>query len=201
VAQSLEFIFDFSSPYGYIGTLVADQIAAEFPELEVIWRPYLMGVAMKKTGLPAQVAVPIKGQYMAHDMKRTCDQMGVALIIPAQFPFMSVAVCRAFYALEASNGQEHAQHFARTAFERCFGRGEDITDMSVLASVGAEMGADVEAMSAAMQEQAVKDRLRAVTASVIERGCWGSPHFIVDGTEMFWGNDKRWELREYLRNA
>ena len=52
MAQKLEFIFDFSSPYGYLGATVTDQITAEFPELEVVWRPYLMGAAMKRPGSP-----------------------------------------------------------------------------------------------------------------------------------------------------
>ena len=33
-----------------------------------------------------------------------------------------------------------------------------------------------------------------MTDGLIARGCWGSPHFVVDEGEMFWGNDKRWEL-------
>lgn len=199
MAKTLEFVFDFSSTYGYLGGFVADQIAAEFPDLDVLWRPYLMGVAMKETGLPIGMDVPIKGTYMNADLDRTAALLGVPLVLPEAFPFLGIAPCRAFYALERSAGQDKAQHFARSAWEACFGRGEDITKPEALASAASEMGNDTEALLADMQDQAVKDHLREMTGSLIQRGCWGSPHFIVDGQEMYWGVDKRWELREYLR--
>ena len=105
MAQKLEFIFDFSSPYGYLGATVTDQITAEFPELEVVWRPYLMGAAMKQTGIPALVEIPIKSRYVARDMIRSAERLDVPLTMPGNFPFKSVAVCRAFYAIEAEVGQ------------------------------------------------------------------------------------------------
>ena len=82
MAQKLEFIFDFSSPYGYLGATVTDQITAEFPHLEVVWRPYLMGAAMKQTGIPALVEIPIKSRYVARDMIRSAERLGVPLTMP-----------------------------------------------------------------------------------------------------------------------
>ena len=125
MAQKLEFIFDFSSPYGYLGATVTDQITADFPELEIVWRPYLMGAAMKQTGIPALVEIPIKSRYVARDMIRSAERLGVPLTMRGNFPFKSVAVCRAFYAIEAEVGQHGAQAFARAAYSACFGRGTD----------------------------------------------------------------------------
>ena len=203
MAQKLEFIFDFSSPYGYLGATVTDQITAEFPHLEVVWRPYLMGAAMKQTGIPALVEIPIKSRYVARDMIRSAERLGVPLTMPGNFPFKSVAVCRAFYAIEAEVGQPGAQAFARAAYRACFGRGRKITEMEVLAEAAATAGGpgwaqDAAALEARLQDQSLKDHLRAVTDGLIVCGCWGSPHFVVDEGEMFWGNDKRWELRAFL---
>ena len=175
MAQKLEFIFDFSSPYGYLGATVTDQITAEFPELEVVWRPYLMGAAMKQTGIPALVEIPIKSRYVARDMSRSAERLGVPLTMPGNFPFKSVAVCRAFYAIEAEVGQPGAQAFARAAYSACFGRGRKISQTEVLAESAAAAGSPAWAQDAAtleprLQDQNLKDHLRALTDGLIARG-------------------------------
>ncbi len=203
MAEKLEFVFDFSSPYGYLGATVADRIMTDFPKLEVVWRPYLMGAAMKQTGIPALVEIPIKSRYVAHDMIRSAQRLNVPLTMPANFPFKSLAVCRAFYAIEAEVGQPGAQAFARAVYRACFGQGQKITGIDVLAKAAVAANApdwaqDTIQLQERLLDQGIKDQLRAVTDALIARGCWGSPHFIVDEDEMFWGNDKRWELWSFL---
>ncbi len=51
VNKKLEFYFDFSSSYGYLATLFVEDLARDI-DRELIWRPYLMGAAMKITGIP-----------------------------------------------------------------------------------------------------------------------------------------------------
>ena len=198
MAQKLEFIFDFSSPYGYLGATVTDQITAEFPELEVVWQPYLMGAAMKQTGIPALVEIPIKSRYVARDMIRSAERLGVPLTMPGNFPFKSVAVCRAFYAIEAEVGQRGAQAFARAAYSACFGRGRKITQTEVLAEAAAAAGSpawaqDAATLEARLQDQDLKDPPARGDRWPDRARLLGSPHFIVDEGEMFWGNDKRWD--------
>ena len=45
----IEFYFDFSSPYGYLGAQRIEAVAAEFGRT-VLWRPVLLGVIFKITG-------------------------------------------------------------------------------------------------------------------------------------------------------
>ena len=54
---TLEYYFDFSSPYGYLGTLFVEQLAQDIGR-ELVWKPYLMGAAMKITGLPTLNKIP-----------------------------------------------------------------------------------------------------------------------------------------------
>ena len=43
---------------------------------------------------------------------------------------------------------------------------------------------------AAIADSAIKDRLRANTDELIERGGFGSPSLFVDGEDMYFGNDR-----------
>ncbi len=49
MAEPIDFYFDFSSPYGYLGSLSIDAVAAKHGR-EVTWRPYMMGAAFPITG-------------------------------------------------------------------------------------------------------------------------------------------------------
>ena len=50
-------------------------------------------------------------------------------------------------------------------------------------------GFDAGIMSARIQEQAVKNKLIAVTEAAVARGVFGVPTFFI-GTEMFFGQDR-----------
>ena len=51
-----------------------------------------------------------------------------------------------------------------------------------------QAAADAEALSAAIDGDVAKARLKAETDAAIERGVFGAPFFMVDG-EPFWGVD------------
>jgi 2-hydroxychromene-2-carboxylate isomerase len=49
MAAPIDFYFDFSSPYGYFASTRIDALAARYGR-KVVWRPFLLGAAMKITG-------------------------------------------------------------------------------------------------------------------------------------------------------
>ena len=54
-------------------------------------------------------------------------------------------------------------------------------DPAVVAATWKECGFDAEKLGALIQDQGVKDKLVANTQKSVERGCFGSPTFFVDG--------------------
>ncbi|MBD3647573.1 MAG: DsbA family protein, partial [Pseudomonadales bacterium] len=53
----------------------------------------------------------------------------------------------------------------------------------------------------ASNDQAIKDRLRANTDELIERGGFGSPTFFVDTGDMYFGNDRLVLLEHKLKEG
>jgi 2-hydroxychromene-2-carboxylate isomerase len=196
--KPLEFYFDFSSPFGYLASYRIDDVAAEFGR-SVTWRPYLLGVAFKNTGQSPLVSQPLRGPYSLHDMHRSARKLQVPLVLPEGFPMATMAAGRAFYWLDGRDAQK-ARDLAKALYRAAFAQGRNITPTEVVAAVAGEIGLDPAAVTAAIGDPAVKERLRAETESAIARGIFGSPFVIVDG-EPFWGNDRLDDVREWLKTG
>lgn len=195
----IDFYFDFSSPYGYFGSCRVDEIADRH-DREVIWRPYLMGAAMKLTGSEPLVQREMIKDYARRDIARTARRYGIAFNEPPPpFPLPSVAACRVFYWLTDRDPLQ-ARDFARRVYAALFVDGRNISEVDVIVDIATVAGADAEATRAALNDRAVKDRLRQETDAAIERGVFGSPFFIVDG-EPFWGNDRLDDLDKWLETG
>jgi 2-hydroxychromene-2-carboxylate isomerase len=69
-----------------------------------------------------------------------------------------------------------------------------------MAALCAAVGMDAAAVSAAIQTNEIKARLRDNTQELIERGGFGSPTMFVNKTDMYFGND-RFELVEAALKA
>ncbi len=59
----------------------------------------------------------------------------------------------------------------------------------MVARIAKGVGADAEALSEALADDPIKERLKAEVQAAIDRGVFGSPFVIVDG-ESFWGADR-----------
>ncbi len=187
MAAPIDFYFDFSSPYGYIASHRIDAIAAKHGRA-VNWRPYLLGVAFKTTGMAPLSEQPMRGEYSLRDISRSARFHGVTLVMPEPFPVNALAPSRAYYWLLDQDAEE-AKTLAKALFGAYFAAGRNVSQAEVVADVAAEQGGDRAALLAALGDPAVKDRLRRETDEALERGAFGSPFVFVDG-EPFWGNDR-----------
>lgn len=194
----IEFWFDFSSPYGYIASTQIDDIAAEYGR-RVLWRPILLGPIMKQTGNTPLMHQPLKGDYARRDAPRLARFFEVPFSWPEPFPIAALAATRAFYWLEAEQ-PDKAVPFAAAALERYFAQGQDISQPEVTAEAATGVGVDRDALLAAVQDQAIKDKTKAMVAEAAEKGVCGSPFIIVDG-EPFWGADRLWMVEEWLETG
>lgn len=192
------FYFDFSSPYGYLAALRIDALAARHGR-EVLWKPFLLGAVFKTTGGEPLLDMPMKGDYARHDIARTARLMDVPFRLPARFPFSSVAASRAFYWLHDRDPGE-ARAFAAAVFHAAFAQGKDVSNPEGVVDIAVGNGQDGEAVRAALQDQALKDRLKREVDAALEAKVFGSPYVLVDG-EPFWGQDRLDQLDKWLETG
>lgn len=191
----IEFYFEFASPYGYLASTQIDDVAARY-QREVIWKPIMLGAALKRTGQLPTVQIPIKGDYLKHDIQRFARLLDVPLRLPPVMPMNSLAASRAYWWL-LERDRCLAKKFARGIFHAHWGEGRDLSAPEAVAEIAARLGISPEDLLAAVQQPAIKQRLRDETERSIEKGVFGSPFIIVDG-EGFWGADRLDQVERWL---
>ncbi len=197
----LEFFFDCSSPWTYLAFHRVEGLAAE-AGAELVWRPILVGGVFNAVNgsVYEQRAnpVPAKIRYHAKDLQDWARLDGLRIGWPDVFPVNSVKAMRACLVTEE---QGLLPAWARAVFEAYWGQGLDIAQDEVLTKLAANLGLDGAELLARAAEPAVKERLRANTQELIDRGGFGSPTLFVDGDDMYFGNDRLPLVREALRRA
>ena len=194
----IEFYFDFSSPYGYVASTLADGLGERLGR-EILWRPFLLGPVFKANGMAPLVDVPMKGDYSKHDFKRTARYYGVPFSLPAKFPIGAIAALRSFYWIDDRDPAK-AKAFAKAVYKAYFVDGQDISAPDVVLPIAKSLGVDGDALAAALNDPAVKDRAKQEVEKIIAKGAFGSPFFIVDG-ESFWGTDRMAMLEEWVKRG
>lgn len=196
MSDVIDFYFDFSSPYGYFAAQRVDELA-ESCGRRAVWRPIMLGPVFKETGNRPLVDQPLKGDYCRHDWERMGRMMGVKWALPEPFPIAALAASRTFYWM-SDRDEGLAHRFAMTAFAAYFAEGHDITPPEAVAGMAEGLGVRRAEVLAAVEDPAVKERLKRETAAAIAKGVCGSPFFVVDG-EGFWGSDRLWMVKKWVR--
>jgi 2-hydroxychromene-2-carboxylate isomerase len=198
VTAPIEFWFDFSSPYGYIGAELIDAVAARHGRA-VNWHPILLGPIFKAVGTAPLIQMPIKGEYSKIDFARTARYHKVPFRLPETFPVGTQVAARAYY-LIADADPARARDFARSVYRAYFADGRDVADPAVVLAIATEAGVDGAALAEPLKGDAIKERMRVEVENAMKAGVFGSPYFVVDG-EPFWGVDRLPMLEEWLRTG
>jgi 2-hydroxychromene-2-carboxylate isomerase len=195
MANPIDFYFDFSSPYGYFAATKIDELAAKY-DRAVTWRPILLGAVFKITGGQPLPTIPLKGSYTSHDLARSARLLNVPFKMPAKFPVSGTAPSRAYYWL-GDRDPAAAKRLAAALYRAYFVEDRDISNPEVTGNVAAKLGVDKAELTQALNDAAVKERLKSEVDAAIERGVFGSPYIVVDG-EPFWGSDRLEQVERWL---
>ena len=183
----IEFYFEFSSPYGYIATQLAEDFEKRVGR-PMTWRPILLGPIFKVTGQAPLVDIPLKGAYAKRDFLRTARMHNVPYKQPSKFPIGTVAGARAFYWLDDRDPKK-ARELAKALYKAYFANDVDIGPAATVVEIAKSIGVDGAALAGALEDPAVKERVKKEVDAAIAKEVFGSPFFIVDG-EPFWGVDR-----------
>ena len=198
MAAPIDFYFEFASPYGYLASLRIGSIAAAY-ERDLVWRPIMLGAALKATGTGPNMQVPMKGPYLLRDAPRFARMLDVPFTLPPVMPMNSLAASRAYWWL-FDQDRDMAEALAQTVFHAHWGEGRDVSTPEQVAEIAETLGIGRADLLEAVQDPAVKARLKAETDRSLERGVFGSPFIFVD-EEPFWGADRLDQVERWLRTG
>jgi 2-hydroxychromene-2-carboxylate isomerase len=184
--KQLDFWFDYSCPYAYLGSTQVEALARR-TGAELTVRPMLLGGVFRAVGAPQNmidVLSPPKALHNLNDMLRWAEFFGVPLSVPGGHPFRTVEALRATLLTRCDPAVIHG-------FYRAYWiDGQKPSEPATLRAVLSAAGHDPDAILAHLQDDAVKDDLRRRTDEAIALGIFGAPTFIVNGAQLYWGQDR-----------
>jgi 2-hydroxychromene-2-carboxylate isomerase len=183
--------YDLGSPYGYLALERAGSVLGVEPELE----PIVLGAVFKRRGFGSWAHTERREEGMAEVERRAAAYGLPPLAWPPGWPPNTLSAMRAaVWAKGLGRGRE----FARAAYRAAFVEGRDLGDLDVVALAAGVAGLPAGEVSAAVQDQGVKDALRAATDAAWEVGVRGVPSLrIADG--IYYGDDQLEVAAQALR--
>lgn len=190
--ESIDFYFDFSSPYSYLAWAEVKKARERGVMFNV--RPILLGALFKEIGMatiPMMSVHQHKTEYYFQDMKDWARYREIPFVFNHNFPLRSVTPLRVALVNEDT---------IDAIFNAAWAQDLDIGDKDVLKIVLKKAGFDGEDLLVKAENEAIKERLKATTAHAVERGVFGVPSFFI-GQELIFGQDRFSWMRLQLQNC
>jgi len=186
MTKTVEFYFDFGSPYSYLAYKALPAIAAAHGA-QIAWRPMLLGGVFKAIGGHSPAGNPAKRKWMDEDMRRWAARYGAAFSSNPHFPVNTLTIMRGAVGVQM-RGLDFPKYM-ETIFHAMWVEPRNLGDPQELAAVLRQAGFDADAFQAMVNDPEVKEQLKKNTEQAVARGVFGAPTFIV-GEELFWGQDR-----------
>ena len=196
--KSVEFYFDLGSPYSYLAYYRLLQIA-EQQEIQIVYKPILLGGVFKATGNRSPIEIPVKGAYSILDMQRWAEYYHIPMQMNPHFPMNTLTLMRILTGVQLLHLEKFEQ-VLKLLFDAMFGTPQNLNEPTVLAEVLKPSGFSVEDIMSIVQSDVVKQKLITETEQAIQRGIFGAPTFFV-GDEMYWGQDRLHFVEQALNKA
>jgi 2-hydroxychromene-2-carboxylate isomerase len=180
MAPSIDWYFDFVSPYSYIGLHRLNEFSGS-----IAYKPVLFAGLLNHWGQKGPAEIPAKRKWTYRNCVWEAKKLGIPFRFPALHPFNPLPHLR--LALAAGCDPKAV----RRIFDFVWTTGEDASDPTRLSSLCAELGVDPS------KRPEVKDLLRKNTDEAMARGIFGVPSFVISG-EVFWGADSIEFAKAYL---
>jgi 2-hydroxychromene-2-carboxylate isomerase len=182
MTTSVDFYFDFVSPYSYIALHRLRELNAS-----IVYKPVLFAGLLNHWGQKGPAEIPAKRQWTYRWCTWWAGQLGVPFRFPSAHPFNPLLHLRLALACRCSPDA------VKRIFDWVWTTGENAADESRISKLCSELGASADQLGA------VKDQLRKSTDEAAAAGVFGVPSFVVDG-EVFWGADAIEFAAAFLRD-
>ena len=187
MSKSVEFFYDFVSSASYLAYKRLPAMVREAGG-HIVWKPMVLGGVFKAVGNQTPVNITAKRRWLFQDMKRTADKHGFAFAVNPAFPLNTITALRGAIAVEHIDPQI-LPTYMDTMFDAAWASGGGLFKPEVVMELLEKADLPANEIANLVQDQAIKDELRANTDEAVERGAFGAPTFFVNG-EMHWGQDR-----------
>ncbi len=192
MTKSIDFYFDFISPYSFLAYKKLRLINKNF-ELNINYKPILLGGLHKLGGIIA----PAFNAHKIKNMKNDCELVALKNNIEfhwnTKFPINSLYLMRGYIATE----EKLKKKFFEICFDAYWKNNIDISDEKNVNEILEKTGLDKKKFFEDIQNNDIKIKLKEFTNIAFKNDIFGAPTFVVNN-KIFWGQDRLdYALDEY----
>lgn len=187
--DSVDFYYDFVSPYAYLAATQIEALTAR-QSANVNWKPIFLGGLFQSLGRDSGPVLNTfsraKQSYVLRDMGDWADFYGIPWHWPSRFPINTVLPLRLMLAVDST----HIAPLSLALFRAYWKHDRDISNPDVVREVARHAGIDDATVERACnKDPALKQGLVDATAAAQALGVFGTPTMRVHG-RLFWGQDR-----------
>ena len=182
MTKSIDFYFDFVSPYTYIGH---KRIELETGKFNFNYKPILLGGLHKLWNITPQAFIEPKKKFMIMDCELVSKKLKIDFKFNSKFPLSTVKLMRGCLVLN----DEQLQNYIKLIFNAYWKDNQDVTDNNILSGLLEKIQIDINEFNKKIEEIEVKEKLKNLTNEAFKKNIFGAPTYVANNKN-FWGQDR-----------
>jgi len=183
--KSLDFYFDFVSPYSFLAHKEIKKLEKK-NLIKVQYKPILLGGLHNLHGIKAPAFIPSKAKFMIRDCKLVAEKKKIKFKFNSYFPIKTVNLMRGVF---IAREDEFESYYIDIIFESIWRDGLNMNDQNIVDKILKNTEINPKTFFLRASGQSVKNALRKKTDEAFEKGVFGAPTFLVNN-KIFWGQDR-----------
>ena len=195
MTKSIEFYFDFISPYSFLAHKKIRKIENN-ENIKFIYKPILLGGLHNLIGITAPAFINPKAKFMIRDCKMVTNKLNIKFKFNTLFPINSVNLMRGFLVIKPNQKEDYIDNF----FNACWQDDLNLNDEKIIFEILKKTKVNKNEFQKKVKEQKIKDKLKQLTLDARDKDIFGAPTFVVN-KKTFWGQDRLdYALDEYNKS-
>ena len=192
MTKSVEFYFDFISPYSYLAYKKLKLLNIN-NNVNIIYKPILLGGLHKLGGITAPAFNERKMKNMKNDCELVAKKNDIEFKWNDKFPINSLQLMRGYLTIN----DEIKNKFFDLCFDYYWKDNIDLSNIDNLENILKKCSIDKNNFFSDIKNDKIKEELKKLTNNAFEKDVFGAPTFIVNN-KIFWGQDRLdYALDEY----
>ena len=185
MTKSIEFYFDFSSPYAYLGFKEIKKYEKKYP-FQIKYMPIFLGGLHNSAGITPAAFNKIKSKYMVQDTKLVANKKNIKFSFNSYFPIKTVNFMRGALIAKDDN---YEKIYVEKIFDSIWRDGLNMNDNIIINKVLKNLDLNPSIFFGKVSDIKIKDKLKKLTNDALKKGIFGAPTYYVN-RKIFFGQDR-----------